>query len=66
MSAVLKNIITDIKSKQNSLYMAYLDQYLAARNYTPEENQNALKNKYQEILDFFRMKLQSENKTDKA
>jgi hypothetical protein len=64
VSAVLKHIINDIKNEQNSLFMEYLDNYLSERNYTPEENQNALKNKYKDILDFFRKRLESENNSN--
>ncbi|MDQ3019001.1 MAG: hypothetical protein M3R36_00270 [Bacteroidota bacterium] len=65
MNSTLKNIISEIKTENNTLFIEYLDDYLSSRNYIPESNQNALKNKYQDILDFFRKKLESENKTNK-
>ena len=62
MGAILKSIITNIKKKDNSLYMQYIDKYLAERNYTPENDEQALKNKYEEILCFFRKNLQINEK----
>jgi hypothetical protein len=62
--SVLENIVTKVRSENPNIYMEFVSDYLSERNYSLEEGDNALKNKYQELLSFFREKLQNENKTD--
>jgi hypothetical protein len=63
--SVLENIVTKVRSENPNIYMEFVSDYLSKRNYSLEEGDNALKNKYQELLSFFREKSQNENKTNK-
>lgn len=62
--SVLENIVTKVRSENPNIYMEFVSDYLSKRNYSLEEGDNALKNKYQELLNFFREKSQNENKTN--
>jgi hypothetical protein len=62
--SVLENIITKVRSENPNIYMDFVSDYLSKRNYSLEDGDNALKNKYQELLSFFREKSHNENKTN--
>jgi hypothetical protein len=62
--SVLENIVTKVRSENPNIYMEFVSDYLSKRDYSLEEGDNALKNKYQELLSFFREKLQNEDKTN--
>lgn len=62
--SVLENIVTKVRSENPNTYMEFVSDYLSKRDYSLEEGDNALKNKYQDLLSFFREKLQNENKTN--
>jgi len=60
--SVLENIVTKVRSENPNIYMDFVSDYLSKRNYSLEDGDNALKNKYQELLSFFREKSHNENK----
>lgn len=62
--SVLENIVTKVRSENPNIYMDFVSDYLSKRNYSLEDGDNALKNKYQELLSFFREKSHNENKTN--
>lgn len=65
MNANLEKLINELKNSNQNHFIDYFDNYLKKLDYTPEESPNTLKDKYEEIIEYYRDKSKDENKSDK-